>query len=161
MATKKKAVKKKVAKKEKAVKIPFPKALKKAPKAVPSKFYTFRQNNSFGRFDYDAGRGISVNVIVEADNVDDANSRAERIGLYFDGAGDCTCCGTRWSAQYEWQGKDDSTEKPMVYDEIVEAEDSFPKQKPGEKWAPNKWNDKDEYEGFIHYKDGRVVGFWK
>ena len=156
MATKKKkAVKKNASKKavkKKAVK-------KQAVELLSSKFYTFRQNNSFGRFDYDAGRGISVNVIVEADSVDDANSRAERIGLYFDGAGDCTCCGNRWSAQYEWQGKDDSTEKPEIYSQEVTPDEAMAeKDKFG--FTNSKWQDKGEYEGYIHYKDGRVVGFW-
>ena len=168
MATKKKKVikkaVKKTVKKEKAVKIPFPKALKKAPKSVPGKFYTFRQNNSFGRFDYDAGRGISVNVIVEADNTADANSRAERIGLYFDGAGDCPCCGTRWSEQYSYTDQkgvfnDNSSQVPEIYGEEVGPGTIFPKKK--DVWSTTKWMKKSQPEGYIHYKDGRVEGFWK
>ena len=139
MASKKKKVVKKAVKKTVKKKV-----VKKAPKAVPSKFYTFRQNNSFGRFDYDAGRGISVNVIVEADSVDDANSRAERIGLYFDGSGDCQCCGNRWSEQYEWQGKDSGDEKPALYGVAVKAEDLVS--------SP-------DVDSYIHYKNGQVVAF--
>ena len=167
MATKKKKVVKKAVKKavkkEKAVKIPFPKALKKAPKSVPSKFYTFRQNNSFGRFDYDAGRGISVNVIVEADSVDDANSRAERIGLYFDGSGDCQCCGTRWSEQYSFTDSkdvfnDNSSPVPEIYGEEVGPGEPFPQKK--DVWSATKRMKKNQPEGYIHYKNGTVVGFW-
>ncbi|MFE4367966.1 MULTISPECIES: DUF7296 family protein [unclassified Streptomyces] len=58
-------------------------------------FYEFHQNNSGGGFDYDEDNGISVYVIIEAGSADVANARAEKIGLYFDGEGDCPCCGDR------------------------------------------------------------------
>lgn len=60
-------------------------------------FFEFNQNNSSGKFDIDHKRGISTFVIVEADDSNEANRRAGRIGLYFDGKGDCPCCGSRWS----------------------------------------------------------------
>ena len=158
MASKKKKVVKKAVKKTVKKKV-----VKKAPKAVPSKFYTFRQNNSFGRFDYDAGRGISVNVIVEADSVDDANSRAERIGLYFDGSGDCQCCGTRWSEQYSFTDSkdvfnDNSSPVPEIYGEEVGPGEPFPQKK--DVWSATKRMKKNQPEGYIHYKNGTVVGFW-
>jgi len=159
MATRKKAVKKKVAKK----------VIKKAPvkktpakkKPAPSKFYTFRQNNSFGKFDYDAKKGISVYVIVEANSIEDANTRAENIGLYFDGRGDCPCCGNRWSEQYDYSGKDDSTPVPSIYDEEVKPDETFPGPKKGEKFGPIKWTSKKQFDGFIHYKNGTIAGFWR
>lgn len=64
-----------------------------------SKFYTYDQNNSGGIVDIDEKNGITVFVIVEADNADQANRRAEEIGLYWDGVDrgmDCECCGDRW-----------------------------------------------------------------
>jgi hypothetical protein len=61
-----------------------------------SKIYLFRQNNSGGSFVIDAEHGISVEVFVEAESAAQANDIAERIGVYFDGAGDCPCCGDRW-----------------------------------------------------------------
>ena len=146
MATKKKAVKKAV--KKKVVK----KAVRKrsAPKTL---FYCFRQNNSGGAFVYDAKRGISVNVIVEAYGTQDANDRAFDIGLYFDGEGDCQCCGSRW---HEQQGYDKGTPEPAVYDSVVTPNSKF--QKDDIKWMTNG-----EFEGFIHYVGGPVkfAGFWK
>lgn len=111
-------------------------------------FFTFRQNNSFGTFDFDAERGISVNVIIEANAVEFAIRRAEKIGLYFDGEGDCNCCGNRWSHPWE-----EGSEQPQVYGEIV---------RPGARYAGrfNKWMDEGQPEGFIHYSDGKIKGFW-
>lgn len=63
-------------------------------------FWDYRQNNSGGSFDVDEKSGIDVTVIIEADTVDQANERAEGIGLYWDGVEnnrDCDCCGDRWS----------------------------------------------------------------
>lgn len=51
-------------------------------------FYEFRQNNSGGVFEIDESRGISLHVIVEADTAEEANERAQRIGLYFNGVED-------------------------------------------------------------------------
>jgi hypothetical protein len=65
-------------------------------------FYIFRQNNSFGTFEYDANAGITAKVIVEADGQPDAHKRAESL-VYFDGVDkgiDCPCCGDRWSRLY-------------------------------------------------------------
>lgn len=62
-------------------------------------FYAFRQNNTGGSFDYDNERGITEVVIVEADSAEEANNRAEQIGIYFggvDSGDDCPCCGDRW-----------------------------------------------------------------
>lgn len=118
---------------------------------VETKFYEFRQNNSGGSFDYDEQRGISVSVIVEAVNSAEAVDKALEIGLYFNGEGDCECCGDRW---YEpW--RDDGKDEPSVYDTPVAPGDTFV--------AENfniKWMKKGRFEGFIHYYDGRVEGFW-
>lgn len=76
-------------------------------------FYHFSQNNSGGRFRVDLDRGITVDVIVEADTLEEAQARAEDIGLYWDGVSDgsdCECCGDRWSRPY---GNLDP--EPMLY----------------------------------------------
>jgi len=107
-------------------------------KAPQMKFYTFSQNNSGGRFDFFPSNGISLNVIIEASSAGDANDRAERAGLYFDGcqAGqDCECCGDRWSRARMNDGKD----SPMVC---------------GDKVAESSGDIADTY---IHYADGRIV----
>lgn len=82
---------------------------------VQSKFYQFRQNNSGGSFSYPA-----INVIVEALDVNHANSIAENNGVYFNGCDsgqDCDCCGDRWYPQYN---ESNATNSPMVYDEDAE-----------------------------------------
>lgn len=109
-------------------------------------FWNFRQNNSGGSFVFDAVRGISVNVIVEADSADEAIARAEQIGVYFDGCAagyDCTCCGDRWYRPWS----DEGTEAPKIYDEDVS--NGVYRDRYG-------WSD-DGIEGYIHYRDGRVV----
>lgn len=74
---------------------------------VETKFYTFRQNNSGGSF-YGP-----VYVIIEARNVDEANSLAEsKAGVYFDGEGDCGCCGNRW---YTLSGYEKGDDVPSIY----------------------------------------------
>ncbi len=85
-------------------------------------FYEFSQNNSGGGFHYDEESGLGHYVIVEAHSASEANSIAEGIGLYFDGYGDCSCCGDRWYKQYEGDG----TPVPTHYgEELVEAVDEY------------------------------------
>lgn len=111
-------------------------------KAEPMKFFHFSQNNSGGSFDFDRERGITHHVVVEARDADHANQRAEDIGLYFGGAGDCPCCGDRWYEQW----CDDGNDQPMVYDEPVS-------EFKGHRWMGN------DPEGVVHYLDGRVEWF--
>lgn len=54
-------------------------------------YFIFRQNNSGGYF-----TGPALYFIVSATDADTANSIAVSKGLYFDGKGDCECCGNRW-----------------------------------------------------------------
>ncbi|MGW1268168.1 DUF7296 family protein [Streptomyces sp. NPDC002491] len=108
-------------------------------------FFEFNQNNSGGGFDFDAERGISHYVIVEADDAEHANYRAERIGLYFDGEGDCPCCGNRWSAQWS---SDSGNAVPSIYDEPVQDYD-----------FSYRWMCGDRPEAYVHFADGRVQGY--
>lgn len=85
-------------------------------------FYNFHQNNSFGYFV--ENDNVAYNVIVEADNANDANKRAEDIGIYFDGCSkgiDCQCCGDRWKRC--WDGYE--YEVPSIYGESVCDEDKY------------------------------------
>ena len=59
-------------------------------------FFSYRQNNTGGSFDTSMG----LIVYVEARSAEEADMRAESVGLYFDGRGDCRCCGPRWSNAY-------------------------------------------------------------
>lgn len=115
-------------------------------RTVDTKFYTFRQNNSGGYHDLDPEKGIGNYVIIEAINSDDACNRAEDIGLYFGGGGDCPCCGDRWDRPWD---SDDAKEEPSIYGEPVE------------KFLEDKsmaWWDETIY---IHYYDGKVESFEK
>lgn len=76
-------------------------------------FYTFSQNNSGGFFKRDDS--VREYVIIEADSAEQANERAEAVGIYFNGCAtgsDCTCCGDRWSEQWD---DEDGTEMPSIY----------------------------------------------
>jgi len=61
------------------------------------KFYKFRQNNSGGSF-Y-VNDEVTIEVFIEAENADMANTKAQTHGIYFNGCStgsDCDCCGDRW-----------------------------------------------------------------
>ena len=61
------------------------------------KFYKFTQNNSGGEFV--VNEFLNVYVFVEADSADEANERAMKFGVYFNGVErgiDCECYGDRW-----------------------------------------------------------------
>jgi hypothetical protein len=111
-------------------------------------FYQYRQNNSGGGFDFDEDAGISVYVIIEADSAREANNKAEEIGLYFDGRGDCSTCGYRWSGASEHYDRD---ERPKIYDTPIEDLD----------WNHRlyiKWITSGP-EAYVHFKDGHVQAY--
>ena len=108
-------------------------------------FYTFRQNNSGGSF-----IGPAITVIIEADGVDDANARAEKLGLYFDGCADgrdCDCCGDRW---HEIWRTESGTEVPTLWDEPLKLDEVYT----GDKFGAN-WGEMAGVPNFmVVYKDG-------
>jgi hypothetical protein len=62
-------------------------------------WFEFNQNNSGGSLKEDADLGIGPLVWIEAADADDANKKAQHIGIYFNGVSeeiDCACCGDRW-----------------------------------------------------------------
>jgi hypothetical protein len=74
-----------------------------------TRFWTFRQNNSGGRWT----TGMPVNLIIEACDAGDADRRAQTLGVYFDGVEggqDCHCCGDRWHRSY---GSGDAEPDPL------------------------------------------------
>jgi hypothetical protein len=126
-------------------------------------FFNYRQNNTGGSFDIDIASGLTVEVIIEARDAYDANSRAESLGIYFDGVGDmevdddgdeyytgrdCSCCGDRWYPADNSEG----TEKPEHYGEPLV--DEF---QAGEREI--RWTDDNKPMIIVHYLDGRIVGF--
>lgn len=107
---------------------------------MSTKFFHYSQNNSGGSFAFDEKAGVTHHVVIEAYDYNHANARAENIGLYFDGYGDCGCCGNRW---YEQDSYHDATDKPTVYGEPVDEFDGMSWMDPGKEIA-------------VHYLDGRV-----
>lgn len=107
-------------------------------------FYHFSQNNSGGTFSFDEEDGITHHVIIEADNPSEANFKAEKIGLYFNGCDsgmDCDCCGDRWHEVDKY----DASDKPEVYGDEPSN-------------VSHKWMD-DGKEVAIHYKNGVIEWF--
>lgn len=109
---------------------------------ITSQFFAYGQNNTGGSFTLDEERGITHWVIVEAYSAAEANSKAEMIGLYFDGDGDCSCCGNRW---YEAYGPGDA--KPLIYGEPADSLVT------GFTWMPPG------KEVVVHFLDGRVTWY--
>lgn len=110
-------------------------------------FFDYRQNNSGGGFNIDEDKGISVHVVIEADSAEEANSKAEAIGLYFGGHGDCQCCGDRWYAAYD----DDGDPVPSIYGDPISDYDF-------EAGYGIKWNATGP-EAFVHFADGLIQGY--
>lgn len=66
-------------------------------KEMETKFYEFNQNNSGGGFDVDDK--VCHRLFIEATSLDEAISKAENLGCYWNGVDngmDCECCGDRW-----------------------------------------------------------------
>ena len=108
-----------------------------------NKFYTFSQNNSGGSFTTDLDRGIGEYVIIEAESAEDANSRAEAIGIYFNGIVDgidCECCGNRWFRADDGAGY----LAPSIYGEAIVGDTVL-----------STWSFRSDI--FIHRMDGTVT----
>lgn len=104
-------------------------------------FFTFSQNNSGGAFYEDHPTGVSKIVIIEAESADEANKRAEDIGLYFygcDDGRDCSCCGDRWYPTSDRDGE----KTPSIYGTPVSDMGTMPRAEIG------------AYEGYLHPASG-------
>lgn len=77
-------------------------------------FYTFSQSNPGGRYD----DSMPMYLIIQSTSAEQANERAESLGVYFDGTvigRDCECCNDRWYRVDDFDGK----KNPMVYGELA------------------------------------------
>ena len=113
-------------------------------------FFHFSQNNSGGSFDINDR--VTVSVYIEALNADDANDRAERIGIYFNGCStgqDCSCCGDRWYSAYGSPAFTNLQEIINQYDEMENGKDSWRKR--------SQWADDNEPFVIIYSLDGTVT----
>ena len=108
-----------------------------------SLFFTYRQNNSYGRYEFNDK--LSAYVIVEAKNAEEANKRAEELGIEFNEG--CSTCGDRWSRA----DHHDSEKIPMIYDEDV-SEGSYQ----GHAYAKHSL----PVAGYIHYYDRKEIVIW-
>lgn len=114
-------------------------------------YWTFDQNNSGGSFVFDERRGLTHYVVIEADSREEAISRAEDIGIYFNGCSDgrdCSCCGDRWHTPWNEAGDD----APEVYGQNVRANGGY-KPSFGKGWMA------EGREVCIHPKDGPMEWF--
>jgi hypothetical protein len=105
------------------------------------KFFHFSQNNPGGEFH--VNDQLAHHVVIEAIDRRDANRRAERVGIYFDGVEserDCSYCGDRWREQWE---NEEGNEVPSLYGTPIHE------VKPGlmPEWSHTR----------IHYANGCVV----
>lgn len=104
-------------------------------------FYTYRQNNSGGYWEFDNKDGIAIYVIVEAPNDKIASLRfLDIVSCYSDF---CECCGERW-----YEGYPDKGEAPMIYDKTVE--DYITSDNPWYRLSD------DQHRVAIHYLDGTI-----
>lgn len=78
-------------------------------------FYTYIQNKTGGVYSYNPA--LAKHVILEANDAFTANIKAEELGIYFDGDGDCTCCGKRW---HKYNETDAGTYYPEIEGEQVD-----------------------------------------
>ena len=107
-------------------------------------FFTISQNNSGGLFDYDEKIGITHFVIIEADDVGEAEVKFNSLieNPAYDRGFDCPCCGDRWY----FPDREDGDKTPQVHGmDPLENVDGIPS------WIRG-------YNVFIHYADGRIVG---
>jgi hypothetical protein len=105
-------------------------------------FFHFSQNNSGGNFAID--EDVAHHVIIESRNANEANRKAESIGIYFDGVDngrDCDCCGDRWHSVW---GQGDA--EPLIYGD------------PPEQYV-DMWAGKGEPYCHVYYLDGRKVTY--
>lgn len=110
----------------------------------PLRFFTYDQNNSGGSFRVDDY--VAHTVIIEAASAEDADEKAQDIGIYFNGCDegyDCPCCGDRWHRAYG-----EGEEAPEIYGtEPEDYNESFAKD--GEPYC------------HIYYADGIVKTYRK
>ena len=101
-------------------------------------FFTYHQNNSGGSFA--VGDSVAHTVIIEAKTAEQADSKAQEIGIYFNGCEeeiDCPCCGDRWTTACE------GTTTPLIY------------STPAEEYYEN-WGKVGEVYCYIYMADGTV-----
>lgn len=110
--------------------------------AATARFFTMRQNNSQGVFDYNADVGIGRYVCIEAHDAEHAGRRFAALMLdpRYEQGPYCPCCGERWG---DFCGN--GHEQPEMYGAPL-----------GENLIRYKTDG--EFIAFVHYLDGRIEG---
>jgi hypothetical protein len=116
-----------------------------------SGLYEYSQNNSGGSFTVDDE--VTIRVYIEADSAGEANRKAEEFGIYFDGYGDCPCCGNRWQEASEPDCKD-----------VQELETRFdgPGWRAGQNYFDSyiaDWVKVGEAAAYVYLKDGSKISY--
>lgn len=124
------------------------------------KWYEFRQNNTGGSFIQD--NEVSIYVLIQSTSVEDANRKANDVGIYFGGveAGwDCDCCGDRWHEAWDkveepfvTYGSYKDNYKNTVHANVREAAQTLANQ--------DIWADKGKPSVIVHFADGTVERFF-
>ncbi|MCA0117412.1 hypothetical protein [Bacillus sp. RSS_NA_20] len=88
-------------------------------------FYEYTQNNSGGHFE--VNDKVCHRLFIEAENLAEADSIAESLGVYFNGVTDgvdCGCCGDRWYSGDEIKLSEfnENGYEVSVYDRLGDAE---------------------------------------
>jgi hypothetical protein len=120
-------------------------------------WYEYRQNNSGGSFIQNDD--VSITVLIQAASTKEADTKAEDIGIYFDGCSDgrdCDCCGDRWNRA--WDAMDSFVthkdfRSPRV--EHTNVRDYAQALADNDTWAGNK------PPVIIYFADGTVERFYK
>lgn len=106
------------------------------------KFYEFTQNNSGGSFD--VNDKLCHRLIIQAINEDDAISKAETLGCYWNGVSkgyDCDCCGDRWHC----------------YPDEINIERYNEVGYPVSEYSTNIESVREKYKGFSFIKEPEVI----
>ena len=126
--------------------------------------YIWDQNNSGGSFIVDDR--LTHRLVIEADNYDEAEEKAFRFGVYYNGVDegrDCSCCGDRWYEGHEVKLPADYSENiyhKKTYKVIGKKEIILNTIEEYCQHLTNKygWESPDAR---IFYKDGTVKEFYK
>lgn len=106
-------------------------------------FHSYAQNNSCGSLT--VNDEVANFVFIEADDSDQADEIACKIGIYFNGVDDgldCECCGDRW-----YSSGSEGEAEPKIYGESIAEYRDVLNTKVGEPYA------------HVYYKDGRKETF--
>ena len=83
-------------------------------------------------------------LVGEAGSADEANTKAEDVGIYFDDeyAMDCPCCGTRWDRAW----REDGEAEPLIYGQPVAEYECM-------------WTPKGKAYAYVYYANGEKVPY--